>query len=254
MKDNYTAVIIDDELTGIDNLRHSLSNIERITLVGTAMNGAEGKNMIFHSKPDLIFLDIEMPDMTGLDLLKDPKEVFDWPVKVIFYTAYDKYLLEALRASAFDYLLKPYKEFDFLRAIDRFFESADKEDCSDLSNQAIKQLFKEDSSRFLIATIKGYRSLRANDIGFIEYQKDNKHWFIVLEKQRISLKRNTSSECILKLSPHFKQINQQQIINLNYLASIEGKKCILLPPFDKADDLYISRNYFKSVQDSFYIL
>lgn len=255
MKKQYTAVVIDDEQIGITNLRNSLSEVDRVTLIGSSNNLPEAKNLITHAKPDLIFLDVEMPEMTGFDLINELKEKLTWPLKIIFYTAYDKYLLDALRVSAFDYLLKPYKEQEFREVIDRFLATVDKEEKEEANSQkSIDHFFHENPSFFLVSTIRGYRSLSVKEIGYFEYDKANRHWVVIVDNQRISLKKNISCDSIAKLSPLFKQINQQQIINLNYLTSIEERQCILLPPFENAKDLVISRNFFKSVQESFYLL
>lgn len=254
MKNKYTTVIIDDEYAGINNLCRSLALKDRITLTGIAMNGKDGKNLIIQSRPDVVFLDIEMPDISGLDLLRDLRNIIDWPTKIIFYTAYDKFLLEALRESAFDYLLKPYEDTDFLNIIDRFLLCMDKEEKSDYLNLPLQKLFDENPVRFLVPTIKGYRSLIVNEIGFFEYQKLEKHWCAILDREQVSLKKNTCATSILQLSGNFKQISQRHIINISFLSNVEGKRCILNPPFKKADNLFVSRNNLKPLQDSFYIL
>ncbi|OJU53654.1 MAG: hypothetical protein BGN96_09265 [Bacteroidales bacterium 45-6] len=254
MKKQYTAVIIDDQQTEISKLRNSLGDVERIVLIGSSSNAQEAQNLIAHAKPDLIFLDVEMPDMTGFELMNALKEKLTWPFKVIFYTAYEKYLLEALRASAFDYLLKPYQEAEFREVISRFLESMDKEEAQGNSPKPTNHFFQESPSLLLVSTIRGYRSLTIKDIGYFEYDKANRHWLVATGNQKLPLKRTVSCESIVKLSPLFKQINQQQIINLSYLVAIEEKQCVLLPPFENAKDLLISRNFFKSVQDGFFLL
>ncbi|MFV0404003.1 MAG: LytTR family transcriptional regulator DNA-binding domain-containing protein, partial [Bacteroides graminisolvens] len=112
----------------------------------------------------------------------------------------------------------------------------------------------KDNSHVLITTVRGYQSLRFDEIGYFEYAKESKHWCVILEKQRIQLKRNTTADDIVRLAASFVQINQQQIINISYLRAIEGKKCLMLPPFDQAESLLISRNFFNSVQDRFFML
>ncbi len=252
MKQNYTTAIIDDDQVSINNLVESLKKVDHITIIGWAKNGLSGKEMILNTKPDLIFLDIEMPDMSGFELLRDIREIITWPMQVIFYTAYDSYLLKAIRESAFDYLLKPYSNFDFLTVINHFFK---------YMSTSIKQYdFKSavddfsllpSDGPFLITTIKGYRVAKASEIGYFEYEKIKKRWSAVFESKIIPLKRNTSASEILMLAPVFTQINQQQIINISYLEAIEGKECILYPPFDKHKSLTFSRNYYDSIQDRF---
>lgn len=254
MKNKYTVAIIDDEYSGINSLRQSLTLTDRLILTGIAMNSGDGKNLIIQSKPDIVFLDIEMPDISGLALLRDLRDRINWPIKIIFYTAYDKFLLDALRESAFDYLLKPYKDTDFLNIINRFLLCMDNDKKTDYQTPSFQELFKENSTRFLVPTIKGYRSLIVTEIGFFEYQKSEKHWCAILDKERVPLKRNTCATSILQLSDCFRQISQSHIINISFLSHIEGKRCILSFPFDNVDNLSISRNNLKPLQDSFYIL
>ncbi|WP_321333505.1 response regulator [uncultured Bacteroides sp.] len=255
MKDKFNAIIIDDEEIGIKKLKSSLSNIDKISVNETAQTAQKGKELILTIKPDLLFLDVEMPEMNGLELLRELKDAINWPMQVVFYTAYDKYLLSALRESAFDYLLKPYTGAEFLLVINRFLTYAESKEKELSVADSLSNLFSKDHPFFLIATIRGYKTLKTEDIGYFEYIKERKHWSVTLQNQtRIQLRRNTSADDILNLSSSFTQINQQQIINIAYLSMIEGKRCIMYPPFDKTEELIISRNFAKSVQDSFFMI
>lgn len=254
MSNVYNVVIIDDEEIGITNLCKSLANFGNINISGTAQTAKAGKNLILEKKPDLLFLDVEMPETSGLELLREIKDVIDWQIHVIFYTAYEKYLLEALRESAFDYLLKPYQQDEFLKVMNRFFSAVEKKDKLSSLIDSLSELLP-DNRTFLIATITGYITLRQEQIGYFEYTKESKHWYVSLQNEKyIQLKRNTAAEDILKLSKSFAQINQQQIININSLAKIEGKECVLYPPYEEKKDLVISRSYFKLVQDKFNLI
>ena len=254
MNKQYNVVIIDDEEIGISNLSRSLSNFSEILIAGTTQSAQTGKDLILEKKPDLLFLDVEMPETSGLELLHDIKNLINWQMQVVFYTAYEKYMLEALRESAFDYLLKPYEENEFQTVMNRFFDSVDKEDKLSSFIDSLSQLIPENRT-FLIATITGYITLRQEQIGYFEYVKENKHWYVTLQNGKsIQLKRNTKAEDIIKLSKSFAQINQQQIINIDYLAMIEGKRCVLYPPYEEKADLIISRSFLKSVQDKFNLI
>lgn len=101
-EDKYKVVIVDDERTAIDALRRELGAYQEFEIKGTANNGAKGKKMIMELRPDLLFLDVELPDVLGLNLLSEMRDEVLWDMKVVFYTSYDKYLLQALRESAFD--------------------------------------------------------------------------------------------------------------------------------------------------------
>ncbi|MEI6679311.1 MAG: LytTR family transcriptional regulator DNA-binding domain-containing protein [Mariniphaga sp.] len=98
------TLIIDDESLARDLLRHYLSKDDRIELVGECSNGFEGVLAIQELNPDLVFLDIQMPKITGFEML----ELIQSPPMIIFSTAYDQYAIRAFEANAIDYLLKPY--------------------------------------------------------------------------------------------------------------------------------------------------
>jgi len=120
--DRYKVAIVDDDELSLDNLIFGLRKFENFHLEGIARNGVSGKKLIAKVRPDLLFLDVELPDMKGMDLLDSIHESLTWGMKVVFYTAYDKYMMSAIRQSAFDYLLKPFEEEDLELIISRFME------------------------------------------------------------------------------------------------------------------------------------
>ena len=96
---------------------------------------------------------------------------------------------------------------------------------------------------------------KKQEIGYFEYLKDKRQWQVVLFNQtRLNLKRNTKAEDIIGYSQAFIQISQSAIVNVNYLAMIDGKCCQLYPPFHDKSDLVISRSFLKGLQDRFFVL
>jgi two-component system LytT family response regulator len=255
MKNNkYTVVIIDDEAICTNNLLRSLSEYSELFIVGTAQTSDKGKALILKQRPDLIFLDVELPKQSGLELLTEIREEITWPLQVIFYTAYEKYLLEALRISAFDFLLKPYEQEEIQLVLNRFFKQGIKEQTTGSFQNSIVQL-NQANHMFLIATITGFQKLRLDQIGYFEYIKEKKQWLVVLNDQsHLQLKRNTKAEDILNYALSFIQINQKHIINLDYLSNIDDKICRLYPPFHKEDSFVISRTFLKALQDRYEII
>ena len=109
------ALIIDDERSARLELSRMLEDYPMITVLGEAANADEAEEMIRRLKPDLLFLDIQMPGRSGFELL----ESLEWAPLVIFITAYDTYAVKAFEVSALDYLMKPVREERFAKAVDQ---------------------------------------------------------------------------------------------------------------------------------------
>lgn len=252
-KEKYSVVIIDDENLCINNLCKSLQQREQFEVIGTERKPEIGKKLIMNVHPDLLFIDVEMPGMSGLDLVRSIKDEVDWDMQVVFYTAFDKYLLEALRTSAFDYLLKPYKEEELQTVLDRFIEYTTSQDKKESFDEQVSKLYSTKNIRFLVTTVRGYQMIAIEEVGYFEYNALKRLWRVVLRNKSINIKRGTTSADLLKLSDNFIQVNQHQIINTNFLDTIENKKCILLPPFE-GKEFIISRKYQQQVEDHFFML
>ena len=104
----YKILIIDDDEYSADNLCLELKRYGQLVVEGIARNGSNGKKMIDKLRPDILFLDVELPDMKGIELLEQINSCVTWNMQVIFYTAYDKYMISAIRESAFDYGMHYY--------------------------------------------------------------------------------------------------------------------------------------------------
>ncbi|HTQ27081.1 MAG TPA: LytTR family DNA-binding domain-containing protein [Puia sp.] len=117
MPDTIKAILIDDELSSLQNLRQKLEEFcKPVQVIATAQKPEEAMLLIRHHKPDLLFLDIEMPRMSGFRMLE---ELGDYDADIIFTTAYNHYAIDAMRISAFDYLVKPIAIADLQNAVNR---------------------------------------------------------------------------------------------------------------------------------------
>lgn len=254
IEEKYKVVIVDDERSAVENLVRGLSNYPEFEIKGTAFNGAKGRKMIMEQRPNLLFLDVELPDLLGFRLLSDMRDEVVWDMKVVFYTAYNKYLLQVLRESAFDCLLKPFEAEDLEIVIERYRKSLETTKPL-LSFTSSVNSFMPARSTFMISTVTGFRLLHLEDIGLFEYLNEKRHWQVTLSNQcKLSLKNNTRAEDIVGYSEAFVRISQSVIININYLAMINGKQCQLCPPFNLRNDLTVSRGFMKGLQDRFYLI
>ena len=109
------AIIVEDEKPARDLIRKYLEGFTKIEIIGEHDNGFDGLKAINEQKPDAIFLDVQMPKLTGFEML----EVLEHHPEVIFTTAYDQYAIHAFEQNAVDYLLKPFSKERFKEAIEK---------------------------------------------------------------------------------------------------------------------------------------
>ena len=123
MEPEITVIIVDDDFGSVQRLQDDLSAFSCIRILDTAMTAEIGKKQIIKYHPDLVFLDVELPDMSGFELLNDIQDDIQPNLRIVFYTAYDKYILDA----CFSFRLSvktlfnggvglPYRAFSYERA------------------------------------------------------------------------------------------------------------------------------------------
>lgn len=247
--DKYKVVIVDDDEVSLESLSFELGKDARFDLAGTARNGKQGKKQILKLQPDLLFLDMEMPDVTGLELLQDMRDSIAWNMRVVFYTAYDKYMIQAIREAAFDYLLKPFEKEDLKEILERFVTQVEVRK----NMQTPVGVPANAGQTFIVFTpTNDMRALRPAEIGFFRYCSDRKQWEVILNNQPpLILRRGMTAEQIIQYSHSFVQIHQSYIINIDYLMLIKDNNCVLYPPFDKVTELIVSKKYKKELQERF---
>lgn len=250
----YKVIIIDDDEYSADNLCLELKKYSHFSVEGMARNGANGKKLLEKVRPDLLFLDIELPDMQGMELIEQIRGSLTWNMQTVFYTAYDKYMIHAIRGAAFDYLLKPIDRKELEGIVNRFMQ---KEEESMSANFATSpRIYATNDHTFMISTpTNDLRILRTTDIGFFRYNSDRKLWEVMLNNQTsLLLKKNTTADSIKGYDDSFVQIHQSYIININYLMMIKEGHCIMFPPFEHIAELQVSKKYKKELQDRFFVL
>ena len=157
------AVIIDDEQNNIDNLKSLLlKNCGEVEISGTAINAKEGRKIIMHNNPDLVFLDIQMPGENGFELLQSlSKYSFD----VVFVTAFDQYGIKAVKFAAVDYLLKPIDIEELKIAV----KKAEEKKAKGYQNNQVNNLLQllrdnRDEHRIALSSTQEIRYVKPSDI------------------------------------------------------------------------------------------
>lgn len=259
LPDKISIYIVDDEQHAIDILSDSLRKYKDIELVGASKNANQARKQIIKLKPELLFLDVEMPCQTGFELLREIRETVKIPFFTIFYTAYEKYVVQALRESAFDFILKPVREEELKNAIARIKE---KRNVPDFQQPDIVTSFPSLGEIIALPTPTGLLFLKKNEVALIQYDKktgwSKSYWHAFLFNQEIiRLKTGLNAAQLFRFMGHqnFVLVNQSVIVNLNYVCNIEIKtrRCVLLPPFNNTK-LIISRNCMASIRERFEVL
>jgi two-component system, LytTR family, response regulator len=166
---NIRALIVDDEPLARESLRLLLAPYADIAIAGEAGNGRQALTLIRREKPDLLFLDVQMPGMNGLDVLRR-MGAFD-AMAVIFVTAYDRYAIQAFESRALDYLLKPYTDERFQQVLARARAHIHDRTLTRLGARVVEMLAEtEHPSRNTLAIRDGRRTVlvRVDDIDWIE--------------------------------------------------------------------------------------
>ena len=112
-------VIVDDDRAAADALAQKLSTFDETQLCGIALNGMDGLRLVNETRPDVLFLDIELPDISGIEFLERANILPQYKCRTVMYTAHDRFMLSAFRNKAFDYLMKPIDDTELRNIIRR---------------------------------------------------------------------------------------------------------------------------------------
>lgn len=201
------ALIVDDTRLARQELQFLLQNHKDIQIVGEAENADDAKKLIEELKPDLVFLDIQMPDKDGFELL----EMLDEVPQIIFTTAYSEYAIKAFDYNALDYLKKPITDDRLTIALQRVRENIENNDASkDVLNEQ-SQVFVKDGEKCWFVTLKDVRLFEIWD----NYTR------IYFEEHKPMIPK-TLQYMESRLDPKvFFRANRQQIINMKWIDKIE---------------------------------
>jgi len=171
-----SIVIVDDEPQALKHLYNLLLDDEEIEIVASCKNGREAIQIINKEIPDLLFLDIQMPEINGFDVLKKVDPAIN--ISVIFTTAYDEFAINAFEAQAVDYLLKPFTRERFYEALERAktkIRSKNKSVIDEQVDNLVKKLKIENESlhRILVKSSGKYSFLHTKDIDWIKSAGNN---------------------------------------------------------------------------------
>ncbi len=238
------TLIVDDEPIARDRVRRMLHEENDIEIVGECGNGAEAVTFINENQPDLVFLDIQMPEMTGFEALQAIAS--DKVPVIIFVTAYDQYAIQAFDVHALDYLLKPFNRQRFQRAVERAREQIEKTQVGKIDERLVSLLSdlkgKKYLERLVVKSVGRVFFLRTDEVDWVEAAGNYAKLHVGREGHLI---RETMNGLESKLNPDkFLRIHRSTLVNIDRIKELNplfsGDYSVMLK---NGTELTLSRNY-----------
>jgi len=248
MSEKLQTLIIEDEELARNLLRSYLKDQPDIEIIGECENGFDGVKAINEKKPDLVFLDIQMPKITGFEMI----ELLDHKPQIIFTTAYDQYALKAFELNAVDYLLKPFSKERMQKAIEKVVHHIQHnenniEKLEEMSNfrpgeEFIDRVVVKDRHKIHIITVDKIRYIESLDDYVMIYTHDGRH-----------MKQKTMKYFETYLDPkNFIRIHRSFIVQVDNIAEIQQYEkesyVVILKDKDKTK-LKVSKSGYKKIKE-----
>jgi len=217
---NIRAVIVDDEELARQLLREYSQEAGGVEVIAECANGFEAVKAITEEKPDLVFLDVQMPKLDGFEVL----ELIDPTIAVIFVTAYDQYAMRAFDANAVDYLLKPFSASRFRQALDRVRQRLASADsvAPKISPSELSAAARPPEQRPERIVVKDGTKVHIIPIEKLDYVEAQDDYIALRSEKKNYLKQQTISSIEAQLDPRrFVRIHRSYIVNLERIARIE---------------------------------
>jgi two-component system LytT family response regulator len=212
------TVLIDDEQPARDVVKYYLRDFEEIEVIGEFSDGFSGLKAIQELKPDLVFLDVQMPKLTGLELL----DLLDQPPMIIFSTAYDQYAIKAFEMNAIDYLLKPYSKERFAQALQKAINQIGSSQPAAGQVQKLVKTLEEAPEYLQRIAVKSRHKVSVIPIEEIIYLEAEGDYVMLHTKDARHLKEKTMKYFETHLDPElFIRIHRSYIVNVRFIDKIE---------------------------------
>lgn len=237
-RQNISILIVDDEPEARDLLTMLLERIDGVEVLGTAEGVDEAFDQILIKQPELVLLDIQMPLKNGFELVSLVHEA-KLSTGFIFVTAYDEYAIEAIRASAFDYLLKPVDTDELQESVGRFRDSMKDNDIILQLEEMMQGLGKK--SRIKVNTRSGFILINPDEV--LHCVAAGNYTEVHLVNNRVeTITSNLGSFMEQLPADNFFRISRSGMVNLNYLVRVNHKSGTCRLKGDPDIELKVARN------------
>lgn len=249
MNQTYKTIIIDDEAparAGLQNLLKEFPNV--FDVVATAQNGIEAKEKIERLQPDIIFLDIEMPECSGFQLLEQLKTI---PI-VVFCTAYHQYALEAFETNSIDYIVKPVKLERIEKTVNKL-KTFEKNVSSEQILKVLKEITdKKEQKKMTSITVKKEDRLIFLKLESVSFFEADNNYVQIHSESGIHLSTESITSLEDKLPDFFLRVHRGVIINKDYVQDIQkyfNSRYIITLNDAKKTNITTGRSYNQVIKD-----
>jgi len=241
------VLIIEDEAPARDLIRYMLKDHKEIEVVGECADGFCGLREIKEKRPDLVFLDIQMPKLTGFEML----EVLDERPEVIFTTAYDQYAIRAFELNAVDYLLKPYSKDRFDEALSKAIVRIDKGEHETIKIDKLITTTSEAEGQLTRIVFRKGAGIKIIPLNLISYFAAEDDYVMIYYNEGKALKTKTMKYYEEHLpSDLFMRVHRSFIINIEYITKLEPySKDNYVAVLKSGDKIPVSRAGYKSLRE-----
>ncbi|NOR73953.1 MAG: response regulator [Draconibacterium sp.] len=244
MTEKLRTIIVEDEELARSLMKSFLKSNDKIEIIAECENGFEGIKTINELKPDLVFLDIQMPKITGFEML----ELLEYKPQIIFATAYDEYALKAFEFNAADYLLKPYSKERLFEAVNKVASKIKSEGkISDVAEKISNFPLKEFLDRVVVKDRHKISIIPVDQIRYIESMDD---YVMIYTKTGRYLKQKTMKYFEAALNPkNFTRIHRSYIVKVDEINEIQQyeKESYIVILHDKTK-LKVSKTGYKNLK------
>ena len=218
MPDKIRVIIVEDEKLGRDIIKNYLKDNDRVELAAECTNGFEGIKEISEQKPDIVFLDIQMPKINGFEML----ELIDNPPVIIFTTAFDQYAIKAFEVNATDYLLKPFTKERFEEALNKAVKQLSNKNDNETKIKGLIDTVEEQGEYLDRVVVKSNQKISIIDVNKLTYLEAQDDYVMLYTNDAHHLKQKTMKYFETHLDPKdFIRIHRSYIVKISQIKQIE---------------------------------
>ena len=229
---SLSCIIVDDEPLAVKLLESFVTKTPDLELLASFTDSVEAINAVREQRPDLLFLDIQMPDLNGMELARMLPE----GTRIIFTTAFKEYAFESYEVSALDFLLKPIRYNKFLAAVEKARKSSENHQSSTVNSTLFLKVDSE------------YRQINIADIIYVAGMKDYVMFYLDGEKRPLVTHLTMKSVEEMLPQQQFMRVHRSYIVALDKIRKVDRNDCIYIGNEDASEIIHVTEAFLPAFQ------